>query len=271
MRNLLEEYFKRDLFEAEEEQLAQWLVSSPEGTQLLINKMETHYRRLGAREPDWVERPLPDFFPKAGGHFHKLWFWALLALVLAWGGRSAYRWMWEKETPGERLPSVNTTNTNVEKTPGSSLRQPSTIPSGKRKLSPARQSAASNPKFPRPRGGPSKSPTVQQRISVSSSSALSPSLPRTPGARANIPANRNRYEELSVVVDTGKAELVTVRVLDPAGRQIRLLFAGILPIGQRTFTWDGKASDGRLAPAGTYSLEVTSGTNVQGKEVHLMP
>src|ERR1700722_943982 len=66
-------------------------------------------------------------------------------------------------------------------------------------------------------------------------------------------------EELSVVVDTREKALVTVRVLDSAGREVRHLFTGFVEPGQRSFSWDGNLSAGEPAPSGDYKIDVQTG------------
>ena len=216
MTQLLEDYFKRDLSEVEEEQLAQWLAASPEGPPRMIKLMEEHYLGLGVSsiEPEWPEGPLPNFFPKSG---HRLpWYLALvfLGLFLAWSGYSGWRWFSKTPVPVSQVPALDS-------------------------------------------GNPSK--TV---------SATKPKEKYVEGQTTAKPMGKS-YEELSVVVANPHPGLVTVRVLDGQNREIRLLYAGILPVGQRTFTWDGKVSDGRLVSPGGYYLEVTSGVKVMRQEVHV--
>ncbi len=216
VNQLLDEYFKRDLNEAEEEQLAQWLSASGEGSQRFIGLMESHYRSLGFPEPEWAEGPLPTFFPKS----RNLGLWLLLAvflpLALASGGVFFHRWLTRDGRVPAPPPSAAVTGTGIR---GSSTKPAQT---------------------------PKK--TVMAETS-----------------------KRNVREELSVVVDNPGMGLVTVKVLDPDKSELKVLFAGILPAGQKTFTWDGKGENGLVAPSGTYYLEVTSGANVQRKAIHLGP
>jgi hypothetical protein len=77
------------------------------------------------------------------------------------------------------------------------------------------------------------------------------------------------YQQLSVVVAQATPGLVTVKVKDNLNTEVRTLYAGILPEGNKTFTWDGKTDIGAVAPAGTYFIEVKSGLSLMKREVHI--
>lgn len=211
VNHLLDEYFKRDLTEAEEEQLAQLLSSHGEEAQRFIGLMGAHYDALGVPEPEWVEKPLPRFFPKP--FYRQTWFKVVCLLALAGAGYSTYRW-WSQA----KIPAFS----------------------------------------PSPALTPEASP---EKSGVGPHAASHPSTPK------GLP--RRTRMELSISVDNPKAGLVTVKVLDGSGKEIRILFAGIMPSGQRTFQWDGKGETGRMEPAGDYRLEVISGQTVMRKTVHL--
>jgi len=76
-------------------------------------------------------------------------------------------------------------------------------------------------------------------------------------------------EELSVVVDTPEKSLVTVRVLNAAGQEVRHLFTGFVDPGQRSFQWDGNLSAGEPAPAGSYKIDVQTGASHQTKDIRV--
>jgi hypothetical protein len=76
-------------------------------------------------------------------------------------------------------------------------------------------------------------------------------------------------EELSVVVDTREKSLVTVRVLNAAGQEVRHLFTGFVEPGQRSFQWDGNLSAGEPAPPGSYRIDVQTGDSHQTKNIRL--
>jgi hypothetical protein len=63
--------------------------------------------------------------------------------------------------------------------------------------------------------------------------------------------------EFSSAVD-GVPALVTVH--DLAGRRVATLWEGPALLGVTSVQWDGRTSDGRLAPAGVYLLQATIGS-----------
>ncbi len=78
-----------------------------------------------------------------------------------------------------------------------------------------------------------------------------------------------RYQQLSISVELPNSGLVTVRVFDSQSVEIKTLYAGVLPAGQKVFIWDGKKEDGALASPGTYFIQVQSGKNHMRREVHI--
>jgi hypothetical protein len=80
----------------------------------------------------------------------------------------------------------------------------------------------------------------------------------------------HRYGGLNVIVDQKGSGLITIRVLDPNGKEIRLLFANILEAGRWNFSWDGRTKDGRLAKAGLYQVETQSGKTLLRKEIRIV-
>lgn len=93
---------------------------------------------------------------------------------------------------------------------------------------------------------------------------LRPHSPRPP-ANGSIQAGH----ELSVVVDVPQKTLVTVRILNAAGGEIRSLYTGFADPGRRTFRWDGLLANGNPADAGYYRIEVQSGSTRQIKVIQI--
>lgn len=59
----------------------------------------------------------------------------------------------------------------------------------------------------------------------------------------------------------GSAGDVEVKIVDAAGKTVRTLDLGSLPEGVNAVTWDGKADDGSVAPAGSYTFTVAADNN----------
>jgi hypothetical protein len=78
-------------------------------------------------------------------------------------------------------------------------------------------------------------------------------------------------EELSVVVGAQEKTLVTVRILNQQGREVRDLYTGFVQPGHWSFQWDGDLSAGVPAPAGDYQIDVQSGALHQTKDRQIKP
>jgi hypothetical protein len=78
-------------------------------------------------------------------------------------------------------------------------------------------------------------------------------------------------EELSVVVGAQEKTLVTVRILDQTGREVRDLYTGFVQPGHWSFQWDGELTNGVPAPAGNYQIDVQSGVSHQAKDIRIKP
>lgn len=76
-------------------------------------------------------------------------------------------------------------------------------------------------------------------------------------------------EELSVVVGAQAKTLVTVRILNHEGKEVRDLYTGFVQPGHWSFQWDGDLSDGVPAPAGEYQIDVQSGALHQTKDIQI--
>lgn len=100
-------------------------------------------------------------------------------------------------------------------------------------------------------------------VRLESAPAVKP-LPALPGPEG---------KRLNVLVDLPRMSLVTVRVMDPQGVEVRHLYTGFLKPGRWSFTWDGLLSGGKSAPPGSYSIQVRSdlGTMVKNVELSVQP
>ncbi len=101
--------------------------------------------------------------------------------------------------------------------------------------------------------------------------SLQPSVPYCPPKPvqplSSVPGMEGK--NLQVEVDVAQPGLVTVRVLDPQGAEVRHLYTGFLQKGGWRFAWDGLLSDGKAAPEGRYLIEVKSGQGNFTKPVDL--
>ncbi len=107
-------------------------------------------------------------------------------------------------------------------------------------------------------------PPVKPAPKMVSKPILALPAPVQPGPAA-------KGDELSVVVDTAKKSLVTVRIVDASQHEIRLLYSGFVEPGHWSFQWDSLLADGKSAPAGDYFIEVQSGSYHQSKKISLKP
>lgn len=65
-------------------------------------------------------------------------------------------------------------------------------------------------------------------------------------------------------------DVYEVSVYDLRGRQISTLHRGVLPVGERSFTWNGKDHLGNQLASGVYFYRVTNGLNSQVKKMIYM-
>jgi hypothetical protein len=63
---------------------------------------------------------------------------------------------------------------------------------------------------------------------------------------------------------------VDARIYDAAGRELRMLHAGVLPAGEHVHAWDGTTDQGGRARAGLYFLRLRAGTAVFQRKVILL-
>lgn len=87
----MEEYFKRDLTESEEQQLADRLASDPQDASLFAQSMAAHYKECGLPEPVWPGGALP--FPRSRGW--KKWLFLLILIPFGW---SYHHWASQPST-----------------------------------------------------------------------------------------------------------------------------------------------------------------------------
>jgi hypothetical protein len=247
---LADEYFKRDLSEAEEQQLSDELASSSEDAQHMADRMGEIYAQTGLPEPVWQDKPLPSSLIPGKHIILKKFFPLGLTLVTAgvlcyWGYHCLNR------PTEDLLPSI----------PSESLTQQPAVQPDSKKAVTAKIAQSAAKKI--------TAVAAPAKVLKSSTGTYQPKHPQSSGSMP-VPAEPGKYyQQLSVVVDLPQSALATVRVYDNLNNEIRMLFAGILPQGKKTFAWDGKDEAGLVAPPGVYVIEVKSGENVMRQEVRV--
>jgi hypothetical protein len=74
----------------------------------------------------------------------------------------------------------------------------------------------------------------------------------------------------SIDFHLARREVVTLRILDLAGRQVReLIGSGEFPPGRHTARWDGCDDSGTAVPAGLYFCRLSSGTASETQRIVL--
>ncbi len=215
MADLINEFFERELSEAEADSLGDLLRDSPDSTLRFEGQLEQHYAQTGLPLPQ-LPSSLNDL-PKGPSGIGGLGGMKILFLLAAAGsGYLAWKyWPVKAEVP---LPGYSP------------------------------QAALSDAPL-------DKKPTALQ--------AVKPIIqPRVAGPTAE-------GEELSVVVDAPQRSLVTVRILDASGREVRPLYTGFVEAGRWNFQWDGLLENGEAAGAGQYRIDVQTGAAHMSKDIQI--
>lgn len=212
MADLVQEFFQRDLSEAEHEALSRLLDQSPDAALNYQSLLEQNYLATGLPQPTLPKglQSLPHIGGgslSGSGTFLKLFLVGLAATGMA---------VWKFWPQSKAI-----------------------VPGAVQKLS-------SKPVLP----------SVIHRVKPSMP------LPVTAG-----PAQEG--QELSVVVNTPQKSLVTVRILDSKGQEIRALYTGFVGTGHWAFQWDGLLQNGEAAGAGDYKIDVQSGAAHQSKDIQI--
>jgi hypothetical protein len=71
----------------------------------------------------------------------------------------------------------------------------------------------------------------------------------------------------SIAFALDREQPVRLEIFDVAGRRIRAIDAGTLPVGGHRLVWDGMSEEGRRAPAGTYFYRLTTADGVDTKRM----
>lgn len=212
MLDLIEQFFLRDLSEAEHEALSKLLQESPDAALKYERLLEQNYLATGLPQPTLpkglASLPKPD-----GGLLGKTVLLKLLVVGLVAAGLAWKFW-------------------------------------------------------PKPQA--EISPTLQHPVQP-----VAPQVPPAATHQKPVPVKPQAAgpdqegQELSVVVNAPQKSLVTVRILNAEGREVRALYTGFVEPGRWAFQWDGLLENGEAANAGDYRIDVQSGEAHMAKDIQI--
>ena len=260
MPDLVEKYFMQDLTDEEDRALTQELLNSDQASEKFLRLAEEAYARFGLPPADW-EGPPPRILSKPKTGWHP---WLGLSLVVL--GMAAGLHYWRSSNPWASL--IQTLGQNRAASAAPRLDAPQPQAANRPAAGEGRPSVSNPPPGADPAGTvASIAMPVSNPKGVGSpgSSAVGSPIPPANPSQAASPA----FSKLSVDVSVSGPETLTVRVLNPHGIQVAFLYEGPVASGKWTFTWNGKISDGGLAPPGYYQIEMKSGNQTQRRNVRI--
>ncbi len=210
MSDLIEQFFTRDLSEAEHEALSKLLQQSPEAAVKYERLLEQNYLATGLPQPT-LPKGLTHFPTTGGSLLGKSILLKVLAVGLAALAGGLLWKFWPKSNIA--VPAA--------------VQQP-----------------------------------IQQIPPVITHKKPAPVEPLAAGPN-------QEGQELSVVLNAAQKSLVTVRILDPSGREVRALYTGFVDPGKWSFQWDGLLENGQSANAGDYRIDVQSGATHLTKDIQI--
>jgi hypothetical protein len=236
MADLLKEYFKRDLTDAEDQKLAKQLAASPRAALRFARLAQVAYVQTG--------------LPKPSAHG-------------AHAGHAAHAAHTVSGTATHFIAPV------AVKIASALLVTAATTLVVLNHRAPA----------PQEKPAPTPIPVVQPSVTLKPSPIPTP-VPFHPSPTPSPTPARGmvqplafdplqKYSGLDMMVQKVSPGLVTVRILDGSGNEIRLLFAGMLEQGKWEFQWDGKRTDGSLVEPGLYQAQVESDGQTLTKEIKI--
>jgi hypothetical protein len=217
MTSLVEDFFIRDLSEAEHEALSKLLEGSPEAASRYESLLQQNYLATGLPQPS-LPKALHTL-PHLGSGGLTFLSGTIKLLLVGLGVVGAALWKFWPAPQAEITKPV--------------------------------QSLAVQPALEKPPAANVK-PAVQP-------------APAQPLAAGTGPEG----QELSVEVDAPQRSLVTVRILNSSGKEVRALYAGFVEAGQWNFKWDGLLENGEAAGAGDYRIDVQTGDSHLSKEIRV--
>lgn len=262
MPDLIDKFFQEDLTEAEQQALSDTLLNSDETALKFEARAREIYLAFGFSEPqaDWPENGNPpwhssptDVFSHGSSRLYRLshlghWIWP--SVFLAAGIVAAVAWHFaQKASMAPPPPALAVEKLRVQT------------------LEDTKPPVSASTRAPQPTSTPQRANSPTPLAISAGITPIGPS-PRVTPLSAGV-SNSPTFSTLSVVVSQSKADFVTVRVLEPQGKVVVVLYKGNLEPGDWAFQWDGKSSDGYPAQAGYYQIEVQTGSFIQHKNVQI--
>jgi DNA-binding beta-propeller fold protein YncE len=104
------------------------------------------------------------------------------------------------------------------------------------------------------------------RFDTETGAEMSPS----PG-RIDVRVHPNPFNpQTTITLSLEREERATVAVFDLTGRRIAVLADGIFTVGPHPLTWNGRNSQGRAMPSGTYIVRLETESGVEARKVMLV-
>ena len=94
-------------------------------------------------------------------------------------------------------------------------------------------------------------------------------LPRPAGLALEVPSPNPSFTGSAVAFSLDRSGPVRLRIVDVAGRVLRILEKGTLGKGRHVARWDGRTDDGRQVAPGLYLVELRSQQRVATQKLVL--
>ena len=213
MSDLLHDYFKRDLSEAEEDRLAEELSSSESSSSAFLKQAQAYYEKtlVNAPQTPFWKKPLFAFW---GGVSATTLCFLLFLFVMGRGGNGS-----------KPVPSLETKAAVIS--------------------APKTQSVAKT--------------HLRQKVELTLPASSKPQAWQ----------QGHTYSVWNVVIHQTANCLITIRVLDASGREVKALYAGFLKPGAWVFEWNGRDKAGRRVADGPYTIEAQSGKQTARKAINV--
>ena len=255
MNDLVDKFFTVDMSFGEEEALDELLASSPEAANRFAEKAAEVYARYG----------LPDLGPDSNPGKNAGWRVRLGLLFFALALAGGLGW-WRHSRNGETssaAPALSLSNPSVGLKAAASSEVSLEKSKAKKEVVPDSLPITKNPEGLSGSRVPDSFPVQAVPISMNGT--------RPAGSPPQDFSPAKGYSRLKIKVAISQAGPVTVCILDSHGANVKEVYAGYLPAGESSFTWDGKRDDGRKALPGGYQIKTLSPGQVQTQAFQIEP